>query len=178
MFKKILNFVKLFSLLSSLLIFSFAFLTTSTFAYDQRLRVVIQDPYTCGQNITGQVIGGTGPITVTVEINRDSGNVITYTIEDLQPGGSYTVERPDRDVPAGRYVIVSTAVDALGETDSETFSAEILPPSECSVLETVRTGAANLIRDNLTLTILATIVSSSVVFSLFKKTNKGLKVSR
>jgi hypothetical protein len=172
MFKKLLKTVKLFSFL--LLIINFVGI--SAFSYEQNVRIVLDDPYICGQNIVGSVIGGTGLIDVTVEIFRGSELVITYEIEPINSGDSYQVDTPHKDVPVGKYTIISTAVDSLGETDVVSFNADIRPSSECSTIETVRTGASKLFRENVLLIAISIVASSYGILFLAK--NRKMKIER
>jgi len=173
MFKTIKDFFKSSSLFLILLVLGG--ITASAQSYST-LQVIIEDPYTCGQNITGMVSSGTSPISVLVEVLDSSNNVRqSYTIDNLSSGSNYTVERPDRDI-TGNFTVRSTATDANGTTDVETFQANILAPSDCPVLTTIRTGASNFVKNNL---LVSTIALGSIAYAGFLLTkNQKVAIAR
>ena len=130
-------------------------------------------------NSTGTCGSIPGNPLLVVRFNYDSVDKQLVEIEI-----NFALQNPNRDTLRAGYCNSPLQLTDVSFLGGSSFRSEIPASStfvayqETGILGTVRTGAANLIRDNLTLTILATIVSSSVVFSLFKKTNKGLKVSR
>ncbi len=169
---------KIITKIFTITIFALSFLVFSASAQSYgSLQISITDPYICGGNIVGKVIGGNPPIVVTVELFDSNDNLVkTYTINNLDSINSYQVNKPDKDVPSGKYRVVSTAVDSLGNTGSETFIAEILPLSECSTLQIVRTRAGEFIKNNLVSIILASSATFSSIYFVIK--NQKVHIER
>lgn len=171
--KKILQLFTLF-------LFVFNFISSSTLAsgstYTENLNIVIEDPYSCGGNITGLVIGGRPPIEVTIDFIQNEEVIKTYTFQNLSAGDDYTIERPDKDIEEGEYLIIFSGIDSEGNTHSDSYRAEILHPDNCPLITTVRTGATKLIRENTLPVFFGFMALTSTAFFLIK--NKKIIVER
>jgi hypothetical protein len=171
-------FKKLYFLLITL---TFLLLGIQTSAYNTLDTLRITDPYTCGADIVGKVNGGQAPVVVTVTLSQNGSIVKTFSSSTGEVNfnastGDYFLATPDKLVAKGDYQITSRAVDNLGNTDSESYNATILPTADCPILSNIRTGATNFVRDNSILT--AVVLGTSGVAAVYAMKNYRKPIER
>jgi hypothetical protein len=96
------------------------------------LTIRITDPYTCGGNITGQVLSGAGSRTVTVRLYRigEASPAFTFT-PIVNIDGTWLVAVDYNLIPSATYTNVYSVVDGLGNTASGQYELQLKKPSEC-----------------------------------------------
>ena len=175
MFKKILQYTTVFILAISIFGTSIIGYASSD-SYGGALKLSITDPYICGGDITSIITGGEGYVIITTELVQKEKIIKSYKSKSLKSGAKYTIPRPDKDVPDGKYLVRFSALDSAGNTDKDEYQAEILDPSKCPLITTIRTGASKIVKDNLFLVSFSVLVSSSAVMFLIK--NRKMRVER
>jgi hypothetical protein len=166
--------------LSVFLLLILTLFNLSTFAgtdsYDNNLSLIIKDPYKCGENITGKVIGDNPPIEVMVDLVRNNTSVKTYTFPNLKSGQDFTVKNPHKDVDPGEYKVFFVALDSQGNAAYDEYNAKILPPEKCPILKTVRSGASKFIKKNTIPLFFGVLATASTGLFIFK--NKKMEIQR
>jgi hypothetical protein len=96
------------------------------------LTVRINDPYTCGSNITGQVLSGAGARVVTVRLYRIGQASPAFTFTPIvNIDGTWLVAVDYNLIPSATYTNVYSVVDGLGNTASGQYELQLKKPSEC-----------------------------------------------
>jgi hypothetical protein len=144
---QISNFSKFFNLIAALLVLG---ISLSGQAYTSGVNndpIDLDDPYNCGGRISGEITSGVTPYSVKVELSDDGTVVETFT-PTVESDGYYETSLVHESVDSGVYQLTSIATDDTGDTDTWEEEIHVKKPDECSIAETVRTGASRLANQN------------------------------
>ena len=135
---------------------------------DVSFTVSINDPYSCGENIFGNVVGGSGDYRVNLVLKDTDGNVAYTFNPTVNSDGSFEQVIDYNSIVEGVYTNTYSVVDAAGPTDSGSYSLNLRESCNVVVDKLVQTGL-----NSSTAVVFAGVIlagTASVVFLARRKT--------